>query len=255
MDAGTVLKWLGGGIFCLLFCYLFLDRFLFARRLDALLFGRPLRRLAELLECWARKTGVPADVPQAKDPFRRDTASVPEDDLVPRGGSLRHIAPKSANARQGGESAAAGDTFASATAGKSSGRLPEMFTDPVRIAFYDDYLRSTLQGQKPSAEQPDDGQTPSDTEAPHDAVMESASPGLHDCGQRIGPRELEWIIRLCNGQQVAAEHRAALVRAVRSIQDTQIYASLLESISGSDDRIARFLDQAEAADTSAEEIV
>ena len=163
MDAGTVLKWLGGGIFCLLFCYLFLDRFLFARRLDALLFGRPLRRLAELLECWARKTGVPADVPQAKDPFRRDTASVPEDDLVPRGGSLRHIAPKSANARQGGESAAAGDTFASATAGKSSGRLPEMFTDPVRIAFYDDYLRSTLQGQKPSAEQPDDGQTPSDT--------------------------------------------------------------------------------------------
>ena len=81
MDAGTVLKWLGGGIFCLLFCYLFLDRFLFARRLDALLFGRPLRRLAELLECWARKTGVPADVPQAKDPFRRDTASVPEDDL------------------------------------------------------------------------------------------------------------------------------------------------------------------------------
>lgn len=147
MDAGTVLKWLGGGIFCLLFCYLFLDRFLFARRLDALLFGRPLRRLAELLECWARKTGVPADVPQAKDPFRRDTASVPEDDLVPRGGSLRHIAPKSANARQGGESAAAGDTFASATAGKSSGRLPEMFTDPVRIAFYDDYLRSTLQGQ------------------------------------------------------------------------------------------------------------
>lgn len=77
--------------------YLFLDRFLFARRLDALLFGRPLRRLAELLECWARKTGVPADVPQAKDPFRRDTASVPEDDP---GTARREPPPYCAKERQ-----------------------------------------------------------------------------------------------------------------------------------------------------------
>ena len=73
MDAGTVLKWLGGGIFCLLFCYLFLDRFLFARRLDALLFGRPLRRLAELLET-LRRSGLE---PKRLRLVQHDAASAP----------------------------------------------------------------------------------------------------------------------------------------------------------------------------------
>lgn len=194
MDAGPLLKYIVGGVFCLLFCYLFLDRFLFGRRLDALLFGRPLRRLAELLDRWARKTGVHTGTPPAKEPFRRDATSVPEDDLVPRGGAhTRHTAPIRANAGQGGESATKLDTFVSATDEKASEQLPEMFIDPTRIDFYNDYLRDALTGTVSSADKAaDKAPSPADGTQEHASFLANAAPAsLQDCGQGIGSRELE----------------------------------------------------------------
>lgn len=66
-----------------------------------------------------------------------------------------------------------------------------------------------------------------------------------DGGQGIGPDEMNWIIALCNGLPVPQEKRQSILRAIRNIRGTDIHQSLIESITGSDNRIAMFLDEAE----------
>lgn len=61
----------------------------------------------------------------------------------------------------------------------------------------------------------------------------------------IGPEEIDLIIDLCNGRDIPASKRLALLRAIHHIKDTQIERSILESINGSDNRISKFLDEAE----------
>ena len=61
----------------------------------------------------------------------------------------------------------------------------------------------------------------------------------------IGPEEIDLIIDLCNGKDIPASKRLALLRAIHHIKDTQIERSILESINGSDSRISKFLDEAE----------
>ena len=61
----------------------------------------------------------------------------------------------------------------------------------------------------------------------------------------IGPEEIDLIIDLCNGREIPTDKRLALLRAIHHIKDTQIERSILESINGSDNRISKFLDEAE----------
>ena len=61
----------------------------------------------------------------------------------------------------------------------------------------------------------------------------------------IGPEEIDLIIDLCNGKDIPTDKRLSLLRAIHHIKDTQIERSILESINGSDNRISKFLDEAE----------
>lgn len=67
----------------------------------------------------------------------------------------------------------------------------------------------------------------------------------------IGPEEIDLIIDLCNGKDIPASKRLALLRAIHHIKDTQIERSILESINGSDSRISKFLDEAERTSEAA----
>ena len=61
----------------------------------------------------------------------------------------------------------------------------------------------------------------------------------------IGPEEIDLIIDLCNGKDIPTDKRLSLLRAIHHIKDTQIERSILESINGNDNRISKFLDEAE----------
>lgn len=86
---------------------------------------------------------------------------------------------------------------------------------------------------------------PPEPEEDENALGCSTASKAPDGGQGIGVLEMDWIIALAKGQPVPSEHRKAILRAICNIRGTQIHQSLIESINGSDNRIARFLDEAE----------
>lgn len=165
----------------------------------------------------------------------------------------RQFPPTPATERQGEQSAGRATTFevrmspgaAKAPAEAAPPRqLPDMFTDRQRVSWdvpTDQMppLPGVTVPVKEAEEEPEDGD-----EEPGQALG-CATGAVQDPGQGIGPQELDWIIALCNGLPVPDAKRQAIVRAIRSIRGTQIQRALIDSINGSDSRIARFLDEAE----------
>ncbi len=127
--------------------------------------------------------------------------------------------------------------------------LPKLLTDRARMEWTAEDI-SVLQIpttphvfiRPTSPSVPEESQEPTEEE---NALGCSTADGTADGGQGIGPSEMSWIIALCNGQPVPHDKRQALLRAINNIRGTEIHRSLIESINGSDNRIARFLDDAE----------
>lgn len=229
-----IIKWIVGILFCLMFCYMFLDRFLFERKLDDIVFIRPLRRLSSFVSRLAdrlegggcRRTAIIE---------KNVSEATGADDLVPR---PRQSPPKSAMTDETGRMPDGALTFGTAKPAQEVAGLPlpELFAGRRRISF----PRNTVEEI--------DTETETDGFVDGQVGPQARSGGL----QGIGMRELSWIIDLCNGKPVPAGRRKSVEVAVRNIMGTQIHASLIESINGSDDRISRFLDDAERRSDDAE---
>lgn len=245
MDTFAKVKEIMAVLFCVLFCWLFLDKFLFRGELTEICFGRPRRKAA----AWLRRVAGGVDMPAPQKPEVSPETPEPEKngDLVPKHSyAIGQILSTAATRFQGEQSAVNANTFASPAFPEAQPTpLPAMFTDRSRIEWQDQDDRQQPRTMVKVSLPVHD--TAEETDGPQDdiAALGCSNSDAQDGGQGIGPQELDWIIALCNGQSIPADKREAIVRAIRNIRGTQIHRSLMESINGSDNRIATFLDEAE----------
>lgn len=250
-------------IFCAMFCYMFMDRYLFRGQLGELCFGRARRITAVLLRSLARWMEGSEPQPRRieRSPDKLNQTQTATDELVP---PSRQPRPEYAKGRHDESPAETERIFDASEARKAAldallrqnelpeagehGSLPSMFTDPERVNFDSDResfrekprpLPMAANGERDADKEPD----PDDED--ETAGFAAARPQMLDSGQGIGPRELDWIIALCNGEPVPNDKRREIVEALHALRDTEIQKSLLAGINGSDARIARFLDEAE----------
>lgn len=128
---------------------------------------------------------------------------------------------------------------------KDANRVEWAVNDPKPDAAPPSFIRIIRPDKPVESPQPVMSEETPEPEEDENALGCSTAPESPDGGQGIGPLEMDWILALANGQPVPSEHRKALLRAIYNIRDTQIHQSLIESINGSDNRIATFLDEAE----------
>lgn len=245
-------------LFCVMFCYMFLDRYWFRGQLGEMCFGRARRIMAVLLRSFARwMEGSGAE----RSPDKSTQTQTATDELVP---PSRQTLPEYAKGRHVESPAETERIFDASEAGKAAldallrqneqpdagehSSLPSMFTDPKRVNFDSDResfrekprpLPTAANGER------DADKEPNPVDEDETAGFAAARPQMLDSGQGIGPRELDWIIALCNGEPVPNDKRREIVEALHALRDTEIQKSLLAEINGSDARIARFLDEAE----------
>ena len=130
-------------------------------------------------------------------------------------------------------------------------KLPKMFTDPGRVEWMTQNEASgavatqTVFKRFFAAEQAAPPEEPQEPQEEDNALGCSEAVDAPDGGQGIGPVEMDWIFALCNGLPVPEDKRQAIARAIHNILDTRIHQTIIESISGSDERIAKFLNEAE----------
>lgn len=247
-------------IFCAMFCYMFMDRYLFGGQLGELCFGRVRRITVVLLRSLARwmEGSGPQPPRMERSPDKLNQTQTSADELVPHS---RQTLPSYAKGRHDESSAETERNFDASEARNAArealfrhnglpdaGVLPSMFTDPERVSFDRDRESFREKHRPLPAAANVEGDT--DKEADPDEEDETAGfaaarPQTLDSGQGIGPRELDWIIALCNGESVPNDKRREIVETLHALRDTEIQKLLLAGINGSDARIARFLDEAE----------
>lgn len=198
-------------LFLVLFCYLFLDKFLFRGELGEICFGPTCRALAR----WLRRQADRLDPPRRR---RRRTAA--------RAAS-RH------SRRKGNNSDKSDHTF-----------VPASDSDKEHRA-----VQATVQGwihKEPTALTAEEENTLT-REAAIEEVMdigcETTAPPAGT--QSFSPQQLDCILALCKGQAVPEEQRQTLAGVLRDIRHTEVQRTLMDAISGASPIIARYLDDAE----------
>lgn len=198
-------------LFLVLFCYLFLDKFLFRGELGEICFGPTCRALAR----WHRRQADRLDPPRRR---RRRTAA--------RAAS-RHSRRKENNSNKSDH------TF-----------VPASDSDKEHRA-----VQATVQGwihKEPTALTAEEENTLT-REAAIEEVMdigcETTAPPAGT--QSFSPQQLDCILALCKGQAVPEEQRQTLAGVLRDIRHTEVQRTLMDAISGASPIIARYLDDAE----------
>lgn len=198
-------------LFLVLFCYLFLDKFLFRGELGEICFGPTCRALAR----WLRRQADRLDPPRRR---RRRTAA--------RAAS-RHSRRKENNSNKSDH------TF-----------VPASDSDKEHRA-----VQATVQGwihKEPTALTAEEENTLT-REAAIEEVMdigcETTAPPAGT--QSFTPQQLDCILALCKGQAVPEEQRQTLAGVLRDIRHTEVQRTLMDAISGASPIIARYLDDAE----------
>lgn len=269
-EAGLILFWL-------LFAYLVMDKFLFKGRLGEICFGGLRRRTAIFLRSVA---GWFDPVKEERKKGRRRTKEKTEKKEVPvvkvveqaeirtkekkvrkEGETDALVITKSYGTRQYPPTAAtrseaiAGNknasTFADGNPKTASSKAMQVSPENIPDLFRDKRVeewRAASGGT--SGKRDDSGETGSGNDVDTDELNEeledlNCAREDYDGVSGIGTEEMDLIIDLCNGKDIPASKRLALLRAIHHIKDTQIERSLLESINGSDSRISKFLDNAE----------
>ncbi len=220
-------------LFLVLFCYLFMDKFLFRGGLGEICFG-PMRRA---LARWLRRRADRLDPPRRHT--RRVASAAPKEDALvitqdygagqrtPARAASRH--PR----RKGNNSDKSDHTFVPA------GDKPAMPKD----------VQTTVKGwlnKEPTV------LTPEEEEA---LMREAATEDVMDIGcemtalpagaQSFTPQQLDCILALCSGQAVPEDQRQTLAGVLRDIRHTEVQRTLIDAISGASPIIARYLDEAE----------
>lgn len=218
-------------LFLVLFCYLFMDKFLFRGGLGEICFG-PMRRA---LARWHRRRADRLAPPRRR--ARRITV-VPKDDalVITQDYGAGQRTPARAASRQprrkGNNSDKNDHTFVPA------GDKPAMPQD----------VRKTVKGwlnKEPTA------LTPEEEDAlAREAAAEELEAGCDTTAPPAGAQcftaqQLDCLVALCKGEAVPEEQRQALAGVLRDIRHTEVQRTLIDAISGASPIIARYLDEAE----------
>lgn len=219
-------------LFLVLFCYLFLDKFLFRGELGEICFGPMCRALAR----WHRRRADRLDPPRR---HTRRTTAVPKDDalVVTRDYGTGQRTPARAASRhprrKGNNSDKSDHTFVPASDGDKQHRA----------------VQAAVQGwihQEPTAltaEEENALTREAATEEVMDIGCETTAPPAGT--QSFTPQQLDCILALCSGQAVPEEQRQTLAGVLRDIRHTEVQRTLVDAISGASPIIARYLDEAE----------
>lgn len=277
-EIGIVLFWL-------LFAYLFMDKFLFKGGLGEICFGKIRRRMAKGLHNVAgwfdpakeekakkkgkkRKTEKPEVSPIQPEPDatqkkagKQSEKQVEKDSLVlTKSYGTRQQPPTPATGFQpiaGGEKAHTFTDGNEKTPSKKAAQVPpERIPDLFRDKRVEEWRASSEDGNKDTETKPETDSKSATAIAPDEDVdtddLNEELEGLNCAREEysadvpgIGPDEIDLIIDLCNGREIPTNRKLALLKAIHHIKDTQIERSILESINGSDNRISKFLDEAE----------
>lgn len=203
-------------LFLVLFCYLFLDKFLFRGELGEICFGPTCRALAR----WLRRQ---AD----KDDALVVTRDYGAGQRTPARAASRH------SRRKGNNSDKSDHTFVPASDGDKEHRA----------------VQATVQGwihKEPTALTAEEENTlmrEAATEEVMDIGCETTAPPAGT--QSFSPQQLDCILALCKGQAVPEEQRQTLAGVLRDIRHTEVQRTLMDAISGASPIIARYLDDAE----------
>ena len=203
-------------LFLVLFCYLFLDKFLFRGELGEICFGPTCRALARWLRRQADRLH-PLVVTRDYGAGQR----------TPARAVSRH------SRRKGNNSDKSDHTFVPASDGDKEHRA----------------VQATVQGwmhKEPTALTAEEENTLT-REAAIEEVMdigcETTAPPAGT--QSFTPQQLDCILALCKGQAVPEEQRQTLAGVLRDIRHTEVQRTLMDAISGASPIIARYLDDAE----------
>lgn len=203
-------------LFLVLFCYLFLDKFLFRGELGEICFGPTCRALAR----WLRRQ---AD----KDDALVVTRDYGAGQRTPARAASRHSRLK------GNNSDKSDHTF-----------VPASDSDKEHRA-----VQATVQGwihKEPTALTAEEENTlmrEAATEEVMDIGCETTAPPAGT--QSFSPQQLDCILALCKGQAVPEEQQQTLAGVLRDIRHTEVQRTLMDAISGASPIIARYLDDAE----------
>ena len=203
-------------LFLVLFCYLFLDKFLFRGELGEICFGPTCRALAR----WLRRQ---AD----KDDALVVTRDYGAGQRTPARAASRH------SRRKGNNSDKSDHTF-----------VPASDSDKEHRA-----VQATVQGwihKEPTALTAEEENTlmrEAATEEVMDIGCETTAPPAGT--QSFSPQQLDCILALCKGQAVPEDQRQTLAGVLRDIRHTEVQRTLMDAISGASPIIARYLDDAE----------
>lgn len=210
-----------------------------------------------------RRIATAVDMDELPRPPGAETKPSPpvakHDELVTKHSySSGQTPPNLDTTRQGEQPSENANTFATPTP-KDADKLPQappalpkFFTNPERMEWaverditpdsrVDNVVikRFNLSQASSAPKEPDE---PTEDE---NALGCSEAPKSLDGGQGIGPQEMDWIVDMCNGNPVPKHRCQAILLAIRNIRGTQIHQTLIESINGCDNMIAKFLDEAE----------
>lgn len=219
-------------LFLVLFCYLFMDKFLFRGGLGEICFG-PMRRA---LARWHRRRADRLAPPRRRT--RRAASAAPKEDalVITQDYGAGQRTPARAASRQprrkGNNSDKNDHTFVPA------GDKPAMPQD----------VQKTVTGwlnKEPTA------LTPEEEDAlTREAAAEELEAGCDTTAPPAGAQcftaqQLDCLVALCKGEAVPEEQRQALAGVLRDIRHTEVQRTLIDAISGASPIIARYLDEAE----------
>lgn len=277
-EIGIVLFWL-------LFAYLFMDKFLFKGGLGEICFGKMRRRMAKGLHGVAgwfdpakeekakkkgkkQKTEKPEVYPVQPEPDatqkkagKQSEKQVEKDSLVlTKSYGTRQQPPTTATGSQpiaDGEKAHTFTVGNEKTPSKKAAQVPpERIPDLFRDKRVEEWRASSEDGNEDAETEPKtDSKSVTATAPDEDVDTDDLNEELEElnCAREeysadvpgIGPDEIDLIIDLCNGRKIPTNRKLALLKVIHHIKDTQIERSILDSINGSDNRISKFLDEAE----------
>lgn len=277
-------------LFWLLFAYLFMDKFLFRGGLGEICFWKIRRRMAKGLRGMAVWFDPAKEEKEKKKVRKRKTEQAEVPPVRTEPDSTEGKAPKlsqkkveqdglvltkSYGTRQQPPTTATGSvpiaegekahTFTDGNEKTPSLKVaqvpPERIPDLFRDKRVEEWRASSDDGNKVvKTETATDLKSEPETTIDEEVDTDDLNEELEELGcareeystdvPGIGPDEIDLIIDLCNGREIPTNRKLALLKAIHHIKDTQIERSILESINGSDNRISKFLDEAECMDTA-----
>lgn len=226
-------------MFCILFIYLFLDRFVFRRKLDDLLFGRPRQWLARKLNRAAeRLAGRQKHSPciwQTESGLAPQTAKT--SDLV----TVRHYSSGQNRSNQDfngqeEQSDAKDNSFAVTGEKREDDSAPK----PLTIFLKNWRPHNNIQSDSPKSPVEEEAENPTEVE-----IDDPSVDGGGTISQTITCKHINLILALCKGQNIAGDQRRELYKALMNIRHSMMLQRVVENINGSDQRIKDYLNSAE----------